>query len=73
MTDPLWGPVSYPTPVIVAMTDSFSSFAQSLEQGTAQMDDLYWWSVAYGPFSWRMFYQWWIARRWVMPRDVRKQ
>ena len=45
-----------------------------LEEFTARQDDIYWSRVAFGPWrGWQAFTNWWVARRWVEPRDIRKQ
>lgn len=44
------------------------------DESTAAADDRYWSWVAFAaPFSWMTFIRWWIARRWVVPRDVRRR
>lgn len=45
----------------------------ALEDSVARLDDRSWSAFVEGPFSWRRFTTWWVARRWVMPRDVRKE
>jgi len=42
----------------------------------AKLDDSIWSRMVFGrayPFTWRMFLMWWVARRWIEPRDVRKR
>lgn len=40
----------------------------------AFMDDIYWARQAWGkPFTWQRFTDWWAARRYVVPRDVRRR
>lgn len=45
-----------------------------LEEFAARQDDVYWSRVAWGPWrGWQAFTNWWVSRRWVIPRDIRKQ
>lgn len=75
----LWeGPTSYPSPVLgVVYADlelRVDDFEAALAESTARVDDARWLHFALGPWrGWQAFLNWWIARRWVMPRDVRKQ
>lgn len=39
---------------------------------TATVDDLWWSHFVRRSFTWPSFYRWWVARRWVRPRDVRR-
>ena len=44
------------------------------DASVAQYDDAYWSYVALmAPFSWQLFLNWWVARRYVQPRDVRRR
>lgn len=44
------------------------------EESTATRDDGFWSYIAFAaPFSWQWFLNWWIARRFVVPRDVRRR
>lgn len=47
----------------------------SLADWRAKADDAYWESVVHGalPFSWQLYTEWWVARRWITPRDPRKE
>lgn len=68
----MWeGPTSYPARVIAVVGDDLSE--RNLAEDLARWDDAYWLRVANGPFSWQRFTNWWVARRWVIPRDIRKQ
>lgn len=44
----------------------------AVERQISTLDDAYWWRIIHGPFSWQLFTSWWVARRYVMPRDIRK-
>jgi hypothetical protein len=44
------------------------------DQSLARQDDAYWsWMVMRARFSWQLFTNWWIARRWIVPRDVTRR
>lgn len=55
----------------------FPEFAEEVEflldEATARADDALWMRYVKGQFSWQRFINWWVSRRWVMPRDVRRQ
>lgn len=43
-------------------------------EGIARWDDGFWSRVAFRmPFSWQWFLNWWVSRRYVEPRDVRRR
>ncbi len=46
---------------------------EALDADVARYDDAYWARVARRPTSPQRFLNWWIARRWVMPRDIRRR
>ena len=44
------------------------------DEALSRMDDRVWSFVAFrAPFTWQRFLNWWVARRYVMPRDVRRR
>lgn len=44
------------------------------DQLVAMVDDRNWsYLVTRAPFSWQLFTMWWVARRYIEPRDVRKR
>lgn len=44
------------------------------DESTAVMDDAFWSYVALkAPFSWQWYLNWWVARRYVQPRDPRRR
>lgn len=43
------------------------------DDAVARADDAWWIRYVYAEFSWQRFMDWWAARRWIVPRDVRKQ
>ena len=44
----------------------------ALDDAVARLWDAHWAARVTAPFSWDLFTEWWAARRWVEPRDVRK-
>ena len=47
------------------------------DEQLSKLDDMIWSRYVFGrsgwPFSWHNHLMWWIARRWIEPRDVRKR
>lgn len=42
------------------------------DESLALQDDAFWsYMAVMAPFSWQLFLNWWVARRYVQPRDVR--
>jgi len=70
----MWGEAAYPTPIIAVIS---VEHAGKLEEGIAdvqaKLDDVFWTKFIALPFSWPRFHTWWVARRWVIPRDIRKE
>ncbi len=56
------------------MPDDLGDGALDWEEEVSRIQDR-WWSyvVTQAPFSWHLFLSWWIARRWIVPRDVRNR
>ena len=46
---------------------------ESLDDSVARLDDAFWAKFVYRGFTWQRFIDWWIARRWIVPRDIRKR
>ena len=46
---------------------------EALGEAQAQVDDRRWSWYVFQPFTWQRFTDWWAARKYVMPRDVRKR
>lgn len=69
--------VSYPVPVLAVMlidTDDQDEMEKAVYETESRYEDAYWNRVAWRrPFSWSVFAAWWVARRWIVPRDVRKR
>jgi hypothetical protein len=43
-------------------------------ESLASLDDIRWaYIVVRKPFTWQRFLNWWVARRYVQPRDVRRR
>ena len=69
------GAVTHPMPVIrqFLVEDGFL-VEEALAEDLARRDDAYWRRLAAGPWrGWQAFTSWWVARRWVQPRDVRRR
>lgn len=43
-----------------------------IERSQATMDDIYWTRRCRDPFTWQGFLNWWVARRWILPYDIRR-
>jgi len=62
------------TPVnFVTMPEDTDGMIASMEDSISRMDDAYWSRLVYRGFSWQRFLDWWIARRWIIPRDIRRE
>lgn len=45
-----------------------------MDEGMALYDDAYWsYFALVARFRWQHFVDWWVSRRYVMPRDVRRR
>lgn len=65
---------SYGVPVLAVLSvEALSEEPQAMDDFTALGDDAYWARFVRGPFSWSRFMTWWVARRWVIPRDITKE
>lgn len=58
---------------MVLQLESLDREADDIDEAVTRLDDGYWLRFVEAPFSWRRFLQWWVARRWVEPRDIRKR
>jgi hypothetical protein len=47
--------------------------SESGDDFVARADDAFWAAFIRRPFSWQQYTTWWVARRWVIPRDIRKE
>lgn len=59
--------------VLVAMPEDTDHMIESMEDGISRMDDAYWSRFVRRDFSWQHFTDWWVARRWIIPRDIRRE
>ena len=67
-------PLRSPVPVrTVVQVDYDEDFSWAVEEFDGRADDAYWEHFARQQFTWDRFYEWWVARRWLVPRDVRKR
>lgn len=56
------------------MTVAVDGTDPDFDRTTAFMDDIYWARQVYAkPFTWQRYLNWWVARRWLIPRDVRRR
>lgn len=62
-----------PAPVILAVTGDAPLSSRALAHARSWSDDGYWAAFVRAPFTWQRFTNWWIARRWIIPRDPRKE
>lgn len=75
----LWGEpvdgVAYPTPVIAVVTADYDGgVQQALDDSVAHADDAFWARVVRRfPVTPQGFINWWVARRWLRPRDITKE
>lgn len=71
----LWEPVSYPTPVLILIDAEHPAHIESaIAEQQARRDDAFWARfVKRFPVTPQGFLNWWVARRWVRPRDITKE
>jgi hypothetical protein len=56
-------------PAIVIFPDSEEDIPKQVEEYATRVDSARWgYAVRTRPFSWAWYREWWIARRWVLPR-----
>jgi hypothetical protein len=66
--------VAYPMRVIAVIQSEFAAKVSfDMEEDYDFYDDGYWAHFVAQPFTWDRFYRWWIERRFLAPRDVRKR
>lgn len=61
-----------PVPVIAVVMDD-RPLPVHLRETLARRDDAFWAAYVRRPFTWQRYLNWWVARRWVIPRDIRRQ
>jgi hypothetical protein len=54
------------------MADTEEELAAGMASAVARMDDAFWAARIRRPFTWQGYLDWFVSRRWLMPRDVRK-
>ena len=63
-----------PVPVLaVLVVEDLYDEGAALDDHIARMDDAYWARFVRQPFSWNRFTIWWVARRWIRPRNIQKE
>ena len=60
-------------PAVVIFPNDGEDIPAMLMSYGARMDDAHWAWILTLPFSWPRFWSWWVARRWIVPRDIRKE
>jgi len=56
---------------LIALPDDDEEIGPALDDAVARLWDAHWLAACRGPFSWMLFTEWWIARRWLLPRGAR--
>lgn len=59
--------------MFVVFPETEADFIPQMEAYVAHMATAYWRAALKRPFSWQGFTNWWVSRRWVIPRDPRKE
>lgn len=57
--------------VAFAVTDD-ADLQVALDDSRARQDDAWWAAYVRAPYTPQRFLNWWVARRWVVPRDIRR-
>jgi hypothetical protein len=60
------------TEVIVSVTAETDDFEAALDDSRARQDDAWWARHVRLPYTPQRFISWWVARRWIIPRDIRR-
>lgn len=61
------------TPVLAVLHLDDDDLQRGLDESRARLDDAYWAAFVRRPFTWQRFLTWWVARRWIRPRDVTRE
>ncbi len=56
---------------VIAVIDR-EDFAEALDDSRARQDDAWWARYIRLPYTPQRFTNWWVARRWIIPRDIRR-
>ncbi len=59
--------------VFLAITTEGEALEEGIDDATSRFDDLDWSYYVTRPFTWSRFMNWWVVRRWIEPRDVRRR
>lgn len=59
--------------VSFAVTSDDGDFQRALDDSRSRQDDAWWAAYIRAPFTPQRYLNWWVARRWVIPRDIRKE
>lgn len=74
---PVVSPQGYGVPTFgrinAVILDEAKDLGEGIDESDSRWDDLVWGRVVMLPFTWQWFTNWWVSRRWVMPRDVRRR
>lgn len=62
--------IAYPSRV--ALAEDPEDLAPAFDDGLARLDDAHWAGFVRRPLAAGSFLVWWVARRWVKPRDPRR-
>ncbi len=59
---------------VIAVThiEDGDDFGMALETSRARQDDAWWARYVRGPYTPQRFMNWWVARRWIVPRDIQR-
>jgi hypothetical protein len=58
--------------IAVVSSDDGDDFGEAIDDSRARQDDAWWARYIRLPYTPQRFLNWWIARRWVIPRDIRR-
>ncbi len=56
---------------VIAVIDR-DDFSEAIDDSRARQEDAWWARYIRRPYSPQQFINWWIARRWIIPRDIRR-
>ena len=59
--------------VFLVIDSETEDLGEAIADATARWHDRVWGRYVMKPFTWQRFTNWWVARRWIMPRDVRRR
>lgn len=58
--------------IVLATTSDDEDLGRALEESASRFDDIVWSRFVMMRFTWQRYLDWWAARRWIRPRDVRR-